>query len=146
MVLEQQRIGARIWIARILVTWGVVSMAMAAVGGPVSFLAGRFLLGIAEAGFFPGMILYLTYWFPASERGRIIGAFMLAIPISSIIGGPLSTTLLDQSLFGLAGWQTMFVVEGLPAVILGLIVMAVMIFLRAGIVPTVASALTARRA
>ena len=113
------RVGARVWIARILVTWGFVSMAMAAVQGPRSFLLARFLLGIAEAGFFPGMILYLTYWFPGPERGRIIGAFMLAVPISSAIGGPLSTTLLESPLFGLEGWQTMFVLEGLPAVLLG---------------------------
>ncbi len=120
------RIGARIWIARILVTWGVVAMAMAAVRGPASFLIARFLLGIAEAGFFPGMILYLTYWFPGPERGRIIGAFMLAVPIASALGGPLSTMLLGTSLFGLAGWQTMFLLEGLPAIVLGLVVMAVL--------------------
>jgi ACS family tartrate transporter-like MFS transporter len=118
------RIGARIWISRILVTWGLVSMAMAAVRGPSSFLLGRFLLGVAEAGFFPGMILYLTYWFPGPERGRIIGSFMLAVPIASAIGGPLSTMLLATSVFGLAGWQTMFLVEGLPAIVLGLVVMA----------------------
>ena len=117
------RVGARIWIARILVTWGLVAMGMAAVQGPTSFLVARFLLGVAEAGFFPGMILYLTYWFPGPERGRIIGAFMLAVPIASAIGGPVSTTLLGVSVFGLAGWQTMFVVEGLPAVLLGLVVM-----------------------
>jgi ACS family tartrate transporter-like MFS transporter len=120
------RMGARLWIARILVTWGVVAMAMAAVRGPRSFLIARFLLGIAEAGFFPGMILYLTYWFPGPERGRIIGAFMLAVPIASAFGGPLSTALLDTSLFGLPGWQTMFLLEGLPAIVLGLVVMAVL--------------------
>jgi len=117
------RIGARTWIARILLTWGLVSMGMAAVQGPASFLLGRFLLGVAEAGFFPGMILYLTYWFPGPERGRIIGGFMLAVPISSVIGGPLSTFLLDTPLFGLTGWQTLFVVEGLPAVLLGVVVL-----------------------
>ncbi len=117
------RVGARTWIARILVTWGLVAMGMAWVQGPNSFLIGRFLLGVAEAGFFPGMILYLTYWFPGPERGRIIGAFMLAVPVASAIGGPLSTALLETSLFGLAGWQTMFLVEGLPAVALGLVVL-----------------------
>ncbi len=117
------KVGARVWIARILVTWGVVAMGMAAVQGPVTFLIGRFLLGVAEAGFFPGMILYLTYWFPGPERGRIIGVFMLAVPLASAIGGPLSTMLLGTSLFGLAGWQTMFLVEGLPAVLLGLLVL-----------------------
>ena len=117
-----QRVGARRWIARIMLTWGVISMAMAFVTGPASFLAMRFLLGVAEAGFFPGIILYLTYWFPASERGRIIGAFMIAIPLSNVVGAPLSTMLLDMPLFGLSGWQTMFIVEGLPAVLLGLAV------------------------
>jgi ACS family tartrate transporter-like MFS transporter len=120
------RVGARTWIARILVTWGGVAMAMAAVRGPLSFLVARFILGIAEAGFFPGMILYLTYWFPGPERGRIIGAFMLAVPVASAVGGPLSTALLGTSLFGLAGWQTMFLIEGLPAIVLGLVVMAVL--------------------
>ena len=118
------RVGARTWIARILVTWGLVSMGMAMVFGPRTFLLARFLLGVAEAGFFPGMILYLTYWFPGRERGRIIGAFMLAVPISSAIGGPLSTALLETPLFGLTGWQTLFVVEGLPAVLLGAVVLA----------------------
>ena len=113
------RVGARTWIARILVTWGLVSMGMAAVSGPRSFLLARFLLGVAEAGFFPGMILYLTYWFPGPERGRIIGTFMLAVPISSVIGGPLSTAILGAPMSGLSGWQTLFIVEGLPAVLLG---------------------------
>jgi len=120
------KVGARVWIARILITWGVVAMGMAAVQGPLTFLIGRFLLGIAEAGFFPGMILYLTYWFPGPERGRIIGAFMLAVPVASAIGGPLSTLLLGTSLFGLAGWQTMFLFEGLPAVLLGLVVLSIL--------------------
>jgi ACS family tartrate transporter-like MFS transporter len=118
------RIGARIWMARILVTWGVISMAMASVRGSDSFLVMRFLLGIAEAGFFPGMILYLTYWFPTAVLGRMVGGFMVAVPLSNVIGAPLSTMLLGQSPFGLSGWQTMFIVEGAPAVVLGLIVMA----------------------
>ena len=122
--LIMQRVGARTWIARILITWGIISMGMAAVQGPRSFYAARFLLGLAEAGFFPGMILYLTYWFPAAERARIIGWFMLAIPVSNVIGAPLSTALLERPLFGLTGWQTMFVVEGLPAVLLGFVVLA----------------------
>jgi ACS family tartrate transporter-like MFS transporter len=117
-----QRVGARRWIARIMLTWGVISMGMAFVTGPASFLTMRFLLGVAEAGFFPGIILYLTYWFPASARGRIIGAFMIAIPLSNVVGAPLSTMLLDVMLFGLSGWQTMFLVEGLPAVLLGVVV------------------------
>jgi ACS family tartrate transporter-like MFS transporter len=120
LILE--RVGARIWIARIMVTWGLISMATAFVTGPATFVAVRFLLGLAEAGFFPGIILYLTYWFPPAARGRIIGAFMMAIPLSNVVGAPVSTALLDYSLFGLAGWQTMFLVEGVPAVILGVIV------------------------
>ncbi len=116
------RFGARRWIARIMVSWGLVSIAMAFVEGPVSFWILRFLLGVAEAGFFPGMILYLTFWFPNSVRGAAVGYFILANPLSSVIGAPLSTALLGTSLFGLAGWQTMFIVEGIPAVVLGVVV------------------------
>jgi ACS family tartrate transporter-like MFS transporter len=119
-----QRLGARIWIARIMVSWGLVSMAMALVTGPTSFYVLRFLLGVAEAGFFPGIILYLTFWFPSAIRGRIVGAFMLAIPVSNIVGAPISTWLLEHPVFGMTGWQTMFVVEGLPAVVLGCVVAA----------------------
>lgn len=115
------KVGARIWIARIMVTWGLVSAGMAFVTGPNSFIAARLLLGIAEAGFFPGIILYLTYWYPAEMRGKIIGAFMLAIPLSTVIGAPISTALLDVSLFGLKGWQTLFLVEGLPSVLFGVV-------------------------
>jgi ACS family tartrate transporter-like MFS transporter len=114
-----QRFGARLWIARIMVTWGIVSVAMAFVTGPKSFMTLRFLLGVAEAGFFPGMVLYLTYWFPASVRAAILGVFIIANPASTVIGAPLSTSLLGTSLFGLAGWQTMFIIEGIPAVLLG---------------------------
>ncbi|MEO8115067.1 MAG: MFS transporter, partial [Phenylobacterium sp.] len=89
LILE--RVGARRWIARIMVTWGLISAAMCLVQGPISFYVLRFLLGVAEAGFFPGMILYLTYWFPWEQRGRIIAMFMLAIPLSSVIGAPIST-------------------------------------------------------
>lgn len=113
------RIGARIWIARIMISWGLVSAGTAFITGPNSFIAARLLLGIAEAGFFPGIILYLTYWYPAEVRGKIIGAFMLAIPLSTVVGAPISTALLDISLFGLKGWQTLFLVEGLPSVVLG---------------------------
>lgn len=116
-----KRYGARKWIARIIVSWGLVSIAMAFVTGPTSFWVMRFLLGVAEAGFFPGMVLYLTYWFPNRVRGAIIGLFIIANPVATIIGAPLSTTLLGTNLFNLAGWQTMFIVEGLPAVILGIV-------------------------
>jgi ACS family tartrate transporter-like MFS transporter len=114
-----KRFGARVWIARIMVTWGVISVAMAFVKGPTSFLVLRFLLGVAEAGFFPGMVLYLTFWFPNSVRAALFGIFIIANPASTIIGAPLSTALLGTSLAGFTGWQTMFIVEGLPAVLLG---------------------------
>ena len=120
LILE--KVGARRWIARIMVTWGVLSAAMAMVTTPMAFYVLRFLLGVAEAGFFPGMILYLTYWFPWAQRGRIVALFMLAIPLSSVLGAPVSTYLLGTSVFGLKGWQTMFLLEGLPAVILGVVV------------------------
>jgi MFS transporter, ACS family, tartrate transporter len=117
-----KRFGARRWIARIMVTWGVVSMSMAFVEGPTSFWILRFLLGVAEAGFFPGVILYLTFWFPGRVRGAMVGYFLLANPLTSVIGAPLCTALLDTSFFGLTGWQTMFIVTGLPAVLLGIVV------------------------
>jgi ACS family tartrate transporter-like MFS transporter len=117
-----QKTGARRWIARIMVSWGLLSIATAFVQGPTSYWITRFLLGAAEAGFFPGIILYLTHWFPNAMRGRIMGWFLMALPLSTIIGAPISTWLLDKSVLGLAGWQTMFVVEGLPAVLLGFVV------------------------
>jgi MFS transporter, ACS family, tartrate transporter len=121
-----KRFGARVWIARIMVTWGLISMAMAFVTGEKSFYLLRFLLGVAEAGFFPGMILYLTFWFPNSVRAGILGVFIIANPASTIIGAPLSTALLETNLFGLTGWQTMFIVEGVPAVLLGFVVLFVL--------------------
>jgi ACS family tartrate transporter-like MFS transporter len=121
-----KRFGARVWIARIMVTWGIISVAMAFVTGEKSFFALRFLLGVAEAGFFPGMVLYLTFWFPNSVRAGILGLFIIANPASTIIGAPISTALLGTSLFGLTGWQTMFIVEGLPSVLLGIAVLFVL--------------------
>ncbi len=121
-----KRFGARVWIARIMVTWGIISMAMAFVSGTTSFFVLRFLLGVAEAGFFPGMILYLTFWFPNRVRAGILGVFIIANPASTIVGAPLSTTLLGTSILGLTGWQTMFIVEGLPAVLLGVVVLFVL--------------------
>src|SRR6202012_5258852 len=100
---------------------------MALVSGERSFLAVRFLLGFFEAGFFPGMILYLTFWFPAAYRARVIGAFMLAIPVTGVIGGPLATSLLElNGTLGLTGWQWLFLAEGLPAALLGFVVLAYM--------------------
>src|SRR5215203_2323984 len=119
-----ERVGARVWIARIMISWGIVSAAMFLVSGPISFYFLRFLLGIAEAGFFPGMILYLTYWFPARERAEAVALFMTAIPIAGVVGSPLSGLLLTlDGLGGLAGWQVMFLAEGIPAVLLGFVLL-----------------------
>jgi MFS family permease len=117
-----ERFGARAWIARIMVSWGAIASAMALVAGPISFYAMRFLLGVAEAGFFPGIILYLTYWFSAEERARWIGMFMTAIPLSSVIGGPVSGWILDHlnGALGLRAWQWLYLLEGLPSVAVGL--------------------------
>ncbi|MFF7709894.1 MFS transporter [Pseudomonas sp. NPDC007930] len=117
------RVGPRIWIARILVTWGLVSCAMALIQGPYSFYLLRFLLGVAEAGFAPGVLLYLTYWFPRRERGRAVAGFMTATVLSSVIGAPLSGWLMasTHAWLGLAGWQWMFILEGIPAVLLGVV-------------------------
>lgn len=118
------KVGARLWIARIMITWGIASGATALVTGPWSFYLVRFCLGLAEAGFFPGMVLFFTYWFPTVHRGRIIAGFMTAIPISIAIGAPVSTTLLELNGFlGLAGWQWMFICEAVPAVLLGIFVL-----------------------
>ena len=121
-----KRFGARVWIARIMVTWGLISMSTAFITGANGFYVMRFLLGVAEAGFFPGMIFYLTYWFPNRVRAGILGIFIIANPASTVVGAPLSTTLLGTSLFGLSGWQTMFLVEGIPAVLLGVVVLFVL--------------------
>jgi len=117
------RFGARKWIARIMISWGIVSAATALVVGPKSYIAVRILLGVAEAGFFPGMILYLTYWFPSTIRSRITALFVAAIPISGIIGAPVSGYLLElKGVGGMAGWQWMFIMEAIPALLLGFIV------------------------
>jgi len=118
-----ERFGARIWIARIMLSWGVLSASMAFVQGPKSFYAVRFLLGIAEAGFFPGIIYYLTCWFPSRDRARIIALFMIALPLSSVIGAPISTALLGIQSGGLHGWQWMFLLEAIPTILLGLVVL-----------------------
>jgi len=118
--LVMERVGARRWIARIMITWGAIAAAMALVTGPTSFYALRFLLGAAEAGFFPGIVLYLTYWFPAEHRARIVGLFTVAIPVSSLLGSPISAALLaTDGWFGLRGWQWMFIIEAVPAILLG---------------------------
>jgi ACS family tartrate transporter-like MFS transporter len=118
-----ERFGARKWIARIMFSWGVVSGATAFVRGEMSFFAVRVLLGIAEAGFFPGIIFFLTLWFPAVYRARIIGYFMAAIPLSTVIGAPISGLLLGlDGVVGLKGWQWLFILEAVPALILSVVV------------------------
>ena len=122
LILE--RVGARVWIARIMISWGVVAMAMIAVRGAASFFAIRFILGLAEAGFFPGIILYLTFWFPPREQARAVALFMTATALAGLIAGPVSGALLElHGLAGLSGWQWLFILEGLPAVILGILVL-----------------------
>ena len=123
------RVGARVWIARIMVTWGLVASATAFVQGEISFYVVRVLLGVAEAGFFPGIILYLTYWFPRAQRAKIVALFFLAVPLSSVIGSPLSTLLIQHGngVLGFdAGWRLMFFVEGVPAVLAGLLVLVLL--------------------
>ena len=118
--LLMEKAGARRWIALIMAAWGVCATAMALVRGPRSFYLMRLLLGAMEAGFFPGVILYLTYWFPREHRARIIGMFSVAIPASSFVGSPISAALLGtEGWMGLRGWQWMFVIEGAPAILLG---------------------------
>jgi ACS family tartrate transporter-like MFS transporter len=125
--LALHKVGARLWIARIMISWGIVATAMSLVSGENSFYAMRLLLGVAEAGFFPGIILYLTYWFPAATRARMVSLFMVAVPIANVIGAPVSGALLGLEGFaGLTGWQWLFIIEGVPAVILGFVALAVL--------------------
>src|SRR6201990_2113462 len=115
--LALQRFGARVWIARIMISWGIISMAFALIGGPISFLVLRFLLGAAEAGFFPGVILYITYWYPAHYRAIIVGIFMVAIPVAGLVGSPISGGILYMDGFlGLGGWAWVLFLGGAPAV------------------------------
>jgi len=120
--LALERFGASRWIARIMVTWGIISALMATVSGEMSFYILRFLLGVAEAGFFPGIILYLTYWYPAEYRARFLAAFAIAVPVSTVIGAPISGLLLGlDGVMGLRGWQWLFIIEGVPSVLLGVV-------------------------
>ena len=121
--LALARFGARRWIAVIMVVWGVISASMIFVGTPRSFYLLRFLLGVAEAGFFPGMILYLRRWFPSAARARAIALFMTAAPLAGVIGGPISGLLLGVQRGHLMGWQWLFLIEGLPAILLGGVVL-----------------------
>jgi ACS family tartrate transporter-like MFS transporter len=125
--LLMMRFGARAWIARVVIAWGIVSAASAFVVGPHSFYAMRFLLGITEAGFFPGTLLYLSLWFPARQRALAIAAFMAAAPLSTAVGSPISGALMElPRILGLANWQWLFIIEGLPAVLLGFVTLKVL--------------------
>jgi ACS family tartrate transporter-like MFS transporter len=120
-----RRTGARRWIARIMVSWGIISAGMMFVTGPWSFYLLRFLLGVAEAGFFPGIILYMSYWFPARERARAVAFFMAASPLTGVLGNPISGGIMDgmHGLARLEGWQWLFLLEGIPSVVMGLVVL-----------------------
>lgn len=125
--LAMYRFGAKLWMARIMITWGLAAAATAFIVGPNSFYVVRLLLGIAEAGFFPGVIFFLTLWFPAQYRTRVLAWFTVATPISFLVGGPLSVWLLQMhGTLGLSGWQWMFLIEGIPACLLGLITLKVL--------------------
>ncbi|MGA2126260.1 MAG: MFS transporter [Xanthobacteraceae bacterium] len=119
LILE--KVGARLWIARIMITWGILAGATAAVTGATSFGIVRFLLGVAEAGFFPGIVLYFTYWFPSRHHARIVSGFLVGLPIAVALGAPISTALLGlDGLLGLRGWQIMYLAEAIPTVLIGL--------------------------
>ncbi|HVB58433.1 MAG TPA: MFS transporter [Candidatus Acidoferrales bacterium] len=126
------KVGTRVWIARIMVTWGIVSACTLLVKTPAQFYGVRFLLGVAEAGFFPGIILYLTYWYPAHRRARMVATFMVAIPLSGILGGPISGFIMQflAGKSGLPGWKWLFLLEAIPSVLLGL---ATLVYLDSGI-------------
>jgi MFS transporter, ACS family, tartrate transporter len=117
-----EKVGARIWIARIMITWGILAGLTAACTGSTSFAIVRFLLGVAEAGFFPGIILYFTYWFPSRHHARIVSGFLVGLPIAVALGAPISTGLLElDGLFGLKGWQIMYIAEAVPTVVIGVL-------------------------
>jgi MFS transporter, ACS family, tartrate transporter len=122
-----EKIGARIWIARIMITWGILAAATAFVTGAQSFGVIRFFLGLAEAGFFPGLILYFTYWFPHYHHGRIISGFLIGLPIAVAAGAPISTAILElDGWLGLRGWQHMYLLEGIPTALVGVLVLFVL--------------------
>ena len=125
--IVMEKIGARIWIARIMITWGILAGATGAVVGENSFAVVRFLLGSAEAGFFPGIVLYFTYWFPTYHHGRIVSGFLIGLPIAVAAGAPISTALLGlDGMWGLKGWQIMYIAEGVPTVLIGLLTLFVL--------------------
>ncbi len=124
--LVVERWSARKWFARILISWGVISALTALVRTPTQFYLARFLLGVAEAGFFPGIIVYFTHWFVAGERARALSGLIIAVPLSLALGAPVSAFLLDAHWLGLAGWKWLFIIEGLPAVVLGVVTLLAM--------------------
>jgi MFS transporter, ACS family, tartrate transporter len=125
IVLE--KVGARLWIARIMITWGIFAGVMALVTGSTSFSIVRFLLGAAEAGFFPGIVLYFTYWFPSHHHARIVSGFLIGLPIAVALGAPVSTGILSlDGLFGLRGWQLMYIAEAIPTVVIGVMTLFVL--------------------
>jgi MFS family permease len=117
------RVGARVWISRIMVTWALVSAASLFVKTPAMFYTLRFLLGVAEAGFFPGIVLYLTYWYPSMRRGRMNALFMIGIPVAGVLGGPISGWIMQafNGVHGLSNWQWLFLLEALPSLVLGIV-------------------------
>jgi len=122
-----EKVGARLWIARIMITWGILAGLTAMATGATSFAIVRFLLGVAEAGFFPGILLYFTYWFPSHHHARIVAGFLIGIPIAVAAGAPISTALLGvDGLFGLKGWQVMYIAEAIPTVVIGVITLFVL--------------------
>jgi MFS transporter, ACS family, tartrate transporter len=122
-----EKVGARLWIARIMITWGLLSGATALVTGAQSFAVIRFFLGLAEAGFFPGLVLYFTYWFPSYHHARIMSAFLVGLPVAVAAGAPLSTAFLAlDGVFGLRGWQHMYLLEAIPTVLIGFVVLFVL--------------------
>jgi ACS family tartrate transporter-like MFS transporter len=127
--LIMSKVGARIWFARIMISWGIFAVAMGFIGGDVGFFVTRFLLGIAEAGFFPGVIYYLTLWFPAQYRGRIFGLFLIISPLNNTIAAPLAGLILNtfDGAMGYPGWRWLFIVEGIPAVVLAFVTLRVVI-------------------
>jgi ACS family tartrate transporter-like MFS transporter len=122
-----EKVGARLWITRIMITWGIFAGLTAMVTGSTSFAVVRFLLGVAEAGFFPGIVLYFTYWFPSYHHARIVSAFLIGLPIAVASGAPISTALLGlDGLFGLRGWQIMYIAEAVPTVLIGIVTLFVL--------------------
>src|SRR6202046_552941 len=117
-----EKVGARIWIARIMITWGILAGLTAMVTGPTSFAIVRLLLGVAEAGFFPGLILYFAFWFPRHHHARIVSGFLVGLPVAVALGAPISTALLGlDGWFGLRGWQIMYIAEAIPTVVIGVV-------------------------